>query len=163
VEFAGAHRLNTVVGGPAAAVKAQVARYRELVMQPTFDWNPGVHDPIIGATRHVYIATNRGEALDRARQAWRRYDENLMSLWRAHGVATPGVSPSLNGDFDRALALNVVLAGTPDDALAHVSELRDEVPLDYFVGAFAWGDLTHSEIMASLTLFADAVVRPLRH
>jgi alkanesulfonate monooxygenase SsuD/methylene tetrahydromethanopterin reductase-like flavin-dependent oxidoreductase (luciferase family) len=161
VEFAGAHRLNTVVGGPPAAVKAHVARYRELVAQSSSDWNPGVRDPIIGATRHIYIAANRDEAVDRARQAWRRYHENLTSLWRAHGIAPSGAGPTLGGDFDRALSLDLVLAGTPDDALAHVNALRDGARLDYFVGAFAWGDLSHAETVASLTLFADAVVRPL--
>ncbi|MFI4975732.1 MAG: LLM class flavin-dependent oxidoreductase [Caulobacterales bacterium] len=161
VEFAGAHRLHTVVGGPTAAVKAQVARFGELVAQSTEDWNPGVAAPIIGATRHIYVAPTRAEAEARARTAWVRYDENLMSLWRARGVATPGMSPSLNGDFDRALAVNIVVAGTPDDALAHVSALRDEARLDYFVGSFAWGDLTHAETMSSMQLFADAVLRPL--
>jgi alkanesulfonate monooxygenase SsuD/methylene tetrahydromethanopterin reductase-like flavin-dependent oxidoreductase (luciferase family) len=162
VEFAGAHRLNTVVGGPPAAVKAQTARYRELAAQPTADWNPGVRDPIVGATRHVYIAASRDEAVERGRRAWARYHENLTSLWRARGTAPPGVGPTLGGDFDRALSLEVVLAGTPDDALEHVRRLHDEAQLDYFVGAFAWGDLTHAETMASLALFADAVVRPLR-
>jgi alkanesulfonate monooxygenase SsuD/methylene tetrahydromethanopterin reductase-like flavin-dependent oxidoreductase (luciferase family) len=161
VEFAGAHRLNTVIGGPPAALKAQAARYRELVAASSADWNAGVRDPIVGATRHVYLAASRGEAVDRARQAWARYHDNLTSLWRAHGIAPAGAGPTLGGDFDRALALDLVIAGTADDALAHVSALRDGAGLDYFVGAFAWGDLTHAETMASMALFADAVVRPL--
>jgi hypothetical protein len=61
----------------------------------------------------------------------------------------------------RALSLDLVLAGTAD-ALAHVSGLGDAARIDYFVGAFARGDLSHAEAMASLTLFADAVVRPIR-
>ena len=162
VEFAGAHRLNTVIGGPPAAVKAQAARFRELVGAAEIDWNPGVSDPIVGATRHVYLATSRDEAVDRARQAWRRYHENLTSLWTAQGIAPSGAGPTLGGDFDRALSLDLVLAGTADDALAHVSGLRDAAQIDYFVGAFAWGDLSHAETMASLALFADAVIRPLK-
>lgn len=158
VEFAGTHRLNTVVGGPNGAVKAQVARFRALTAQAATDWNPGVAVPIIGATRHIFVAPTRAQALERARPAWTRYDDNLMSLWRAHGVTTPGPSPTMNGDFDAALAANVALVGTPDDMRDHVTALREDAGLDYFVGAFAWGDLTHAETLSSMQLFADAVI-----
>jgi alkanesulfonate monooxygenase SsuD/methylene tetrahydromethanopterin reductase-like flavin-dependent oxidoreductase (luciferase family) len=159
-EFAGAHRLNTVVAGPQAAVKAQVARYRELVAACEDDWNPGVRMPVVGAMRHIFVGPSRRAALERAREAWRAYDLNLASLWRARGV-TPVGSPTFDGDLDRALAANLVVAGAADDVVAHVRSLRDEARLDYFVGAFAWGDLTRDEYMASMALFADAVIRPL--
>ncbi|HET6470589.1 MAG TPA: LLM class flavin-dependent oxidoreductase [Pseudomonadales bacterium] len=161
IEFAGARRLNTVVGGPIPAVKAQVARYRELVAAATVDWNPGVATPTIGATRHVYVAPTRAAAHARARAAWQRYDENLSKLWRAHGTE-PIMSPSLKGNFDLAIGAQVLLADTPEAVCAHVEALRAESGTDYFVGAFAWGDLTHAEVMASLRLFADGVVTPLR-
>ena len=161
VELSGAHRLNTVVGGPAGAVKAQVARYRDLVAGATEDWNPGVAHPTIGATRHVFIAATAARARERARAAFARYDDNLMHLWRAHGVALPGASVTMNGDFDAALAAELVLAADPDGALAHVRGLGEDAALDYFVGAFAWGDLTHAETMSSLQLFADGVMRPM--
>jgi alkanesulfonate monooxygenase SsuD/methylene tetrahydromethanopterin reductase-like flavin-dependent oxidoreductase (luciferase family) len=157
VEFAGSHRLNTVVGGPVAAVKAQVARFDELVANAQLDWNPAVAKPVIGATRHVYLARTREAAHARARIAWKRYDENLAKLWRAHGVE-PVMSPSLKGNFDLALGASVVLAGTPADVRSHIESLQEEAQLDYFVGAFAWGDLTHAETMESLHLFADQVM-----
>ena len=161
IEFAGVHRLNTVVGGPIPAVKAQAARYRELVAAATLDWNPGVATPTIGATRHIYVAPTREAAHARARGAWQRYDENLSKLWRAHGTE-PIMSPSLKGNFDLAIGAQVLLADTPDSVRAHVEALRAESGIDYFVGAFAWGDLTHAEVMASMRLFADGVVKPLR-
>ena len=157
IEFAGTHRLNTVVGGPVAAVKAQVARFGELVANARIDWNPAVAKPVIGATRHVYLAPTREAAHVRARIAWQRYDENLSKLWRAHGME-PVMSPSLKGNFDLAIAANVLLAGTPDDVRSHIQALKEEAALDYFVGAFAWGDLTHAEAMESLHLFADQVM-----
>ena len=88
------------------------------------DWNPAVETPVIGAVRHVYLAPTREAAYSRARCAWRRYDENLSSLWRAHGTEPTG-SPSLKGDFDRAIAASVLLAGTPEDALAHIASLQN--------------------------------------
>ncbi len=161
VELAGAHRLNTVIAGPPSAVKARIERYRELVASCTEDWNPGVSAPIIGATCHVFVADTRGAALERAREAWRVFDANLMHLWRARGVTPSMGNPAMNGDFDKALAANLVVAGSADEVRAHVEALQGEAGLDYFVGAFAWGDLTHDETMASLSLFCDAVVRPL--
>ncbi|HWF01388.1 MAG TPA: LLM class flavin-dependent oxidoreductase [Caulobacteraceae bacterium] len=158
--FAASHRLNTVVAGPQAAVKAQVARYRELVAACEDDWNPGVARPIVGAMRHIYVGPTRAAALERAREAWKAYDANLASLWRARGGEPVG-SPTLDGDLDKAMEANLVVAGDADDVVAHVRSLRDEADLDYFVGTFAWGDLTHAEYMASIALFADAVVRPL--
>jgi alkanesulfonate monooxygenase SsuD/methylene tetrahydromethanopterin reductase-like flavin-dependent oxidoreductase (luciferase family) len=159
-DFAGAHRLNTVVGGPIPAVKSQVARFRERLGDATTDWNPGVAAPTIGATRHVYVAPTREAAHARARVAWQRYDENLAKLWRAHGTE-PIMSPSLKGDFDLAVSAQVVLADTPDAVRAHVEALRAEAGIDYFVGAFAWGDLTHAEAMASMRLFVNGVLQPL--
>ena len=159
VEFAGAHRLHTVVGGPIAAVKAQAVRYRQLVKNAEMNLNPAVETPVIGAVRHVYLAPTREAAYSRARGAWRRYDENLSSLWRAHGTEPTG-SPSLKGDFDRAIGASVLLAGTPEDALVHIASLRKDADINYFVGAFAWGDLTQAEVMASLRLFADEVMKP---
>ena len=158
VQFAGAHRLNTVVGGPLAAVKAQVIRFHELVADARLDWNPGVAAPVIGATRHIYVAATREAAHTRARIAWKRYDENLSKLWRANGIE-PLMSPSLKGNFELAIGANVLLAGTSEDVRQHVDALRQEARLDYFVGAFAWGDLTHEEVMGSMRLFSDGVMR----
>ena len=160
VEFAGSHRLNTVVGGPIAAVHAQVARFHELVANAQHDWNPGVASPLIGATRHIYVASTREAAHARARVAWKRYDENLSSLWRAHGME-PVFSPSLKGNFDLAIGAQVLLAGTADDVRSHVEALSANAALDYFVGSFAWGDLAHEEVMASMRHFVDGVLRPL--
>ena len=157
VAFAGEHRLNTVVGGPVAAVAAQVQRYRQLLKAPGTDWNPGVAAPVIGATRHMFIAARRDVARDRARAAWRQYDANLAQLWRAHGV-TPTGSPTMNGDFDRAVAFDVVLAGTPEDAVEQLRALQAQADVDYCVGAFAWGNLQHAEVMRSLALFVREVM-----
>jgi alkanesulfonate monooxygenase SsuD/methylene tetrahydromethanopterin reductase-like flavin-dependent oxidoreductase (luciferase family) len=157
VEFAGTHRLHCVVGGPIAGVKAQVARYRDRIAHAESDWNPGVAAPIIGATRHIYVAATREAAHSRARAAWKRYDENLMKLWRAHGVSVP-MSPTANGNFDVAIAANLLLAGTSDDVREHVVALNRDAGVDYVVGAFAWGDLTHGEVMDSMRRFVDGVV-----
>jgi len=42
-----------------------------------------------------------------------------------------------------------------------VEALSADAALDYFVGSFAWGDLAHEEVMASMRLFVDGVLRPL--
>ena len=137
-----------------------MSRFHELAANAKEDWNPGVASPVIGATRHVYVAPTREAAHARARVAWKRYDENLSSLWRANGME-PVFSPSLKGNFDLAVGAQVLLAGTPADVRSHVEALRHRRGLDYFVGAFAWGDLNHEEAMGSLRLFVDGVLQPL--
>ena len=140
VEFAGAHRLNTVIGGPPAAVKAQAARFRELVAGAEMDWNPGVPEPIVGATRHVYLAASREEAVDRARQAQGRYHENSTSLWRAHGIERiRRLSDPRWRLHPRAQPVRSVPGrnGRGRPGPRHTRE--DAAWIDYFVGAFAWG------------------------
>jgi hypothetical protein len=70
----------------------------------------------------------------------------------------PVFSPSSTA-FDLAVGAQVLLAG-PGRRAIHVEALS-AARLDYFVGAFAWGDLNHEEVMASLRLFVDGVLRPL--
>ena len=69
----------------------------------------------------------------------------------------------MKGDFDRAIAVDVLLAGTPQDAVAHIRKLQADAHIDYCVGAFAWGDLQHAEVMSSLALFVGEVMPHFEH
>ena len=149
VEFAGSHGFNTIAGGPLKAATAAIAQYKELTRA-----TPGA---TIGIQRHVFLASNEDEAVERARKSWARYHENLTWLWRREGVETDS-APTAGGDFDRAYGAGVVLAGTPETARQHIARLRDEAGAEYFVGAMRWGDLTHEETMESMRLMAQEVM-----
>ena len=61
------------------------------------------------------------------------------------------------------IAWATLLAGTPLDAVTHIRKLQAEGHIDYCVGAFAWGDLQHAEVMSSLALFVSEVMPHFAH
>ena len=158
VGYAGAHRLNTIVGGPPQVVAAAHDAFRAQLVSAESDWNPGVVEPCLGATMHVYCAPTDERALARVRDAFPRYHRNLVSLWEACNEPLTGGGPSLGGDVDLALKANALVAGSPDTVASHVAALRDEAEVDYVVSAFAWGDLTHEEVLDSLGLYVSEVM-----
>ena len=159
IEYAGRHRLNTVAGGPAKALKRAAERYRALVADAAEDWNPGVADPTFAVTRHVFVAETDETALTRVAHAFPKYHENLATLFKRYQVAFPGPGdPTLGGDWQLALKVSSLVAGSPEMVAEHVRELVETVPSDYLVLSFAWGSLTHEESLASLQLFAREVM-----
>jgi alkanesulfonate monooxygenase SsuD/methylene tetrahydromethanopterin reductase-like flavin-dependent oxidoreductase (luciferase family) len=149
VEFAGSHGFHTVVGGRIGVAAGAIARYRELT--------GGAEGATIGVQRHVLLMRDGDAARGRARQAWASYHHNLTWLWRRQGVETPA-GPTAGGDFEKALAAEIVIAGTPEEARDHIRRLRDEAGAGYFVGAVRWGDLTHEEAMETVRLYAEEVI-----
>lgn len=157
--YAGEHRLSTIVGGPVERLLQPASEYRRLVAEcrGAADWSGGI-SPTFGVTQHVYVAPTDEIALDRAHRAFTRYHKNLASLWDEYDVPLPGAGPTLGGDVERAIAANVLLAGAPDTVALRLSSLEETVGVDYIVGAFAWGDLTQTEVLESLKLFATEVM-----
>ena len=162
VEYAGAHRLNTVVAGPAAVAAQAVARYRELAAGCTSedDFNPGVGKPTIGILRHLFVGATDHEAQTVATRAFAAYHANLTVLFKKYDVefASPVGDPSLGGDAQLALKVEALVAGSPGTVREHIEKTMEVTGLDYFMGAFAWGDLSHAESMRSLELFAKEVM-----
>jgi alkanesulfonate monooxygenase SsuD/methylene tetrahydromethanopterin reductase-like flavin-dependent oxidoreductase (luciferase family) len=158
-DYAGRHRLSTIVGGPTSLVANAAKSYAALIASPDVDWNPGVSQPTIGATRHLFIASTTEAALARVQTAWPAYHKHLAKLFKQHDIpfAPPG-DPSFDGDVNAALAFEGLLAGSPDDVATHLENLHEETGINYAIGAFAWGDLSHAEAMSSMRLFAKEVM-----
>lgn len=159
IDYAGRHRLNTITAGPTPMVAQAVSAYKNLLESTDMNWNPGVVNPTIGVTRHIFVADSDEQALERVRLAYPVYHQNLAYLFKKYDVAfAPPGDPSFNGDVDAALAAEGVIAGSPETIRNHIKKVRDEAGIDYFVGAFAWGDLTHTEVTKSMMLFANEVM-----
>ncbi|MCC6437573.1 MAG: LLM class flavin-dependent oxidoreductase [Acidimicrobiales bacterium] len=142
--------VSTMAGGPTAAVAAAVQRYGELRQ----DGVAGGHPARIGAVRKYFVAATDQEAEERARAAWVAFTEHLSRLFRRFEM-TPPNDPTLGGDFDRALAVQAVVAGSPAKVREAVQELAANGGTDYLVGQFAWGDLAIDEVYRSFDLFAE--------
>ena len=160
-QYAGEHCLSTIIGGPTAILSEPVARYRELVAQSQSNWNAD-HQPTIGVTRHVYLAETDEQALARVQTAFPTYNANLVSLWDAYDTPLPNGGPALQGQTDKALAMEVLIAGSPETIASHIEHLVESTTIDYFVAAFRWGDLTAEESAKSLRLFAEEVMPRLK-
>jgi alkanesulfonate monooxygenase SsuD/methylene tetrahydromethanopterin reductase-like flavin-dependent oxidoreductase (luciferase family) len=144
--------VSTMVGGPIANVAAGVRAYHE-------QYQPGVgggHEPTIGGIRRVFVARTDADAEARCRAAWRPYTEHLTRLFRRYEMTPPG-DPTLGGDFDLALRVQACVAGSPAKVRDHVLQFREEAGTDYFVGCFAWGDLSGDEARRSFDLFAEQI------
>jgi alkanesulfonate monooxygenase SsuD/methylene tetrahydromethanopterin reductase-like flavin-dependent oxidoreductase (luciferase family) len=159
--YAGEHRLHTILGGPAAALVQPAREFAELCARPVANWNPGVDHPVLGVTRHVYVAPTDGAALERVQRAFPAYHANLISLWRRYDEPLPN-DPSLGGDVALARQMQVLVAGAPATVAEHLRMVSETVGTDYLVCAFTWGDLSHAEAMASLQLFVDEVMPACR-
>jgi alkanesulfonate monooxygenase SsuD/methylene tetrahydromethanopterin reductase-like flavin-dependent oxidoreductase (luciferase family) len=115
--------------------------------------------PFIGNTRNIVVGDNDREAVSSARRAFRVWYDSLVHLWRAHGLQLPSqIFPS---DFDEAVALGYVVAGSPaavrdrlrsDDAISGIN---------YSICRFAYGDLAYEEAARSVRLFAREVMPAL--
>ena len=156
VQYAGSHRLNTVIGGPTSGIGKAIAAYHSFVESAEQDWNPAVAQPTMGVSRHIYVAATDEEARARVASAYPKYSQNLLSLWHAHDEH-PDPDPSVGGNVEIALGAEVLVAGSPDTVAAHIAAVSDQ-GVEYFVGSFAWGDLTASESHASVQLFGREVM-----
>ena len=148
--------VSTIVGGPLPLVARSVAQYHEL-------HQPGVgrhHTPTIGGIRRIYVAPTDAEAEARARACWAPFTDHLTKLFRRYELLPPN-DPTLGGDFDKALALEVAVVGSPERVRDHVERFAAESGTDYFVGCFSWGDLIGDDLRRSFDLFTEHVVVPL--
>ncbi|MDH4076018.1 MAG: LLM class flavin-dependent oxidoreductase [Acidimicrobiia bacterium] len=150
--------VSTMAGGPLAMVAKAVADYQAIYQPGT-----GVgrhHTPTVGGIRRIYVAPTDAEAEARARAAWANFSHNLTKLFRRYEM-TPPNDPTLGGDFDKALAVEAVVVGSPQTMREHVERFAAETGTDYFVGTFAWGDIIGDDLRRSFDLFAEHVALPL--
>ena len=118
--------------------------------------NPGATQSI-GASVRVILAEDEDIARERGRIAWKHFDGNITKLWRRFGYTKLPMSPSADGDYDKALATNLAFAGTPAMMIDFVAE-RSELGIDPIVLGFEWGDLDTTEVRRSMELFIENVM-----
>ncbi len=157
-DYAGRHRLHTIVGGPARAINRSMEIYRKGLAQPDGDWNPGVAEPMFGAQAHIFLDATQEAAIERVRQAYAAYHRNLTKLWRQYNVPIDHIDPTFGGNFRVAMEHGALLAGSPEAAVETIKRVAAATGIEYLTFAFGWGDLTHDEIMQSMRLFAEEVM-----
>lgn len=155
------HGFNTsTVFDPAVEVKAHFDLYRQVWQEHRADTdrlNGHIPEPKLGLTRHVYVAPTDQEALQECKAAFDTWFYNINFLWDKHDVPLPA-----RIDFDEWVEKEVLLAGSPATVREQVGRTVEESSINYFNSIFAWGDLTHPQVMRSIGLFAEEVMPGLR-
>ena len=60
--------------------------------------------------------------------------------------------------MDKAFELERCIVGAPDTILKHVERYTVQAGVNYLVGSFQWGNITHAQALRSLELFGTEVM-----
>ena len=150
-ESAGRIGFNMVANAPTAEVRAITDRYRAAFA--------GSHRPLLGLARFVIMGETDDEALAIARRAYPLWHKHFHHLFQLHGTSPAG------GDrppqFDQIKDGGRGIAGSPATVTRMIRSQMEEAGTNYFVGQFAFGDLTSTEVLRTIDLFAREVMPAL--
>jgi alkanesulfonate monooxygenase SsuD/methylene tetrahydromethanopterin reductase-like flavin-dependent oxidoreductase (luciferase family) len=114
--------------------------------------------PKIGIGRFVFVAPNRDQALGAARRAYRRWHASFVYLSTTMGWSHRHSRPA---EFDAIAVDGRAIAGTPEEVVDAIGAQLESTGANYFVGQFAFGDLTQQETLRSIELFTSKVAPKL--
>lgn len=140
--------------------KPHLAMYWEQWQQHRNDadrLNGHISEPLVGNTRHIYIAPTNEEAVQDATPAFDLWSKHISYL-SGRFSDRPRDSLTLQSRMDNKTAL----VGSPETVRAMVQEMLDETAINYFIGVFNFGDLPLEKVLRSMRLFADEVVPALK-
>jgi alkanesulfonate monooxygenase SsuD/methylene tetrahydromethanopterin reductase-like flavin-dependent oxidoreductase (luciferase family) len=119
-------------------------------------------EPKVGSTRHLVVADSDEQARAIARRAWRVYQDHFFATEvRSQGQRMPRTSAGDNADL--RMDAGQLLAGSPRTVRKSLEQFLTEAGPrhTYLAAAFQWGDVTHTEAMRSLQLYAAEVMPAL--
>ncbi len=111
--------------------------------------------PMMGLTRHIVVADSEGEAVAAGARAYARWRSSFMYLWDRHGISP--INVSYPDSFEAMLDAGLAIAGTAGTVRDSVTRQVEEAGINYFLGRFAFGDLSYEESARSVALFAQEV------
>src|SRR2546427_396936 len=116
--------------------------------------------PRIGLGRFIVVGKNAGDARAAARRAYKRWYESFTFLSSLLGVSHRHSRPP---EFEAIAEDGRAFAGDPEGVAGYVRAQLEETGANYFVGQFAFGNLSLEETLRSIGLFADEVMPMLKH
>jgi alkanesulfonate monooxygenase SsuD/methylene tetrahydromethanopterin reductase-like flavin-dependent oxidoreductase (luciferase family) len=143
--------LRVVSLDPLAATRASFDAFRRAWAQAWGD----APLPLMGLGRFVVVAESDAAALALARRAYPKWYESFTHLHRLHGRIGAHPRPPT---FDGLAEVGQGVAGSPQTVAAFLSTELADCGSNYCVGQFAFGDLTLTETLHSIELFAQEVM-----
>jgi alkanesulfonate monooxygenase SsuD/methylene tetrahydromethanopterin reductase-like flavin-dependent oxidoreductase (luciferase family) len=167
--FMARHGMNTLLHRVTAAQAAELFNaYRSQLAEHADDadrLNAHVANPKLGLVRLVHLADTDEAAVRQAKASFEYFQGNMGFLSRTRGARpSPGVQVRGMHGFEDEVDEGRYLAGCPETVARLVEEQVRISGCNYFVGAFATGNLTTEQVLRSVKLFADRVMplfRPL--
>lgn len=146
-------KLNIVNNDHTDRARIVLARYRDT-------WaavHGGTPDTLMGLVRFVYVAPTNEQALATARRAYKSWQASFMHLWRQYGRL-----PNRGERVDTFDGLRDIeckgIAGAPDTVARYLQAHIGATGTTYLVGQFVFGDMTTTEALSSIELFAREVM-----
>jgi alkanesulfonate monooxygenase SsuD/methylene tetrahydromethanopterin reductase-like flavin-dependent oxidoreductase (luciferase family) len=143
--------LRVISLDPVAATVASFDSFRAAWRESWTD----VALPLMGLGRFVVVADADAAALALARRAYPRWHRSFTHLHRLHGRQTAHPRPP---DFDGLVEAGQGIAGSPATVTAFLARELQETGANYCVCQFAFGDLSLTETLQSVELFARDVM-----
>src|SRR5438876_1282342 len=155
-ERAARRGMNVVGLDTVAELKPAFARFRAV-------WKEARGDaplPRMGPGRFIVVGKSAGDARAAARRAYKRWYESFTFLSSLLGVSHRHSRPP---EFEAIAEDGRAFAGDPEGVAGYVRAQLEEAGANYFVGQFAFGNLSLEETLRSIGLFADEVMPMLKH
>jgi alkanesulfonate monooxygenase SsuD/methylene tetrahydromethanopterin reductase-like flavin-dependent oxidoreductase (luciferase family) len=115
--------------------------------------------PKFGLGRMLVVADTDAEALRLAERAYPVWQASFVHLFKVYDRMPQHPRPA---EFSAIMADGRGLCGSPATVTEIIRQQMAEAGADYFVGQFAFGDLTLAETKHSIELFAREVMPALR-
>lgn len=157
-ERAARQGLNIVSLDPADKTRTFTDRFRQV-------WRDTEHkknrEPMIGLGRFIVVGNSDKEAVDIARRAYPKWHRSFNYLFHLRGGKGP--VHQRPPDLETLMKIGQGIAGDSDTVTEFLKAQMKESGANYFVGQFAFGDLSLSETLRSLELFISRVIPELRN
>jgi alkanesulfonate monooxygenase SsuD/methylene tetrahydromethanopterin reductase-like flavin-dependent oxidoreductase (luciferase family) len=150
IPWAAENAINIVSYPPPDEMAGLVARYQE-------EWaKVGASKPMPATAlgRHIHIADTTEAAHREAKEAWKVWWDALQYLWIEHGT----ISEAHPEDMDEMIDAGRVIVGTVDHVRDEVVRQITVSGANYFIGRFAFGNLTLEQSSNTARLFAEHVI-----
>jgi alkanesulfonate monooxygenase SsuD/methylene tetrahydromethanopterin reductase-like flavin-dependent oxidoreductase (luciferase family) len=153
-ERAADQALNAVSLDPVSEMRVAFDRYRAVWNRK----NGSVPPPKLGMGRFMVVADTDDEAVALGRRAYAKWLDSFTFLSRLHN--RPQVYPRPE-TFDKLVGTEQGIAGSPATVCNALRTQVDATGANYIVCQFTFGDMTFSEALRSITLFARDVAPEL--
>ncbi len=155
-EFAARNNMSFVSLMPPADMRERIRRYREIQTERGAVRGPA---PKMGLSFFIVVANTDDAAKEIAARAYKEWHRSFHYLYHLNNRAP--VFGERTSDFEVLRAQGRAIAGTPETVRAFLADQIRESGINYVVGQFMFGDMTHAEASGSVALFGKHVMPKL--